>query len=180
TQTTTMAHGVVLLPKPFNHPIRVAERAAALDIVSKGRLEMGTGRSTLYEQDGFNVPPEESRQMWLEAIQLLPKMWTQETTAHEGKYWQFKERNVLPKPMQEPHPPLWVAGTSEDTYNLAGSLGIGILSFTIFVSLDVLTRRVSNYKAGLKDAKPVGHFINDRVAAYTLVHCAENRQKASH
>src|SRR5437667_2076666 len=95
TQNIRLGHGVVLLPYPFNHPIRVAERAAVLDIMSKGRLEFGTGRSTLFEQQGFNIDPEETRAMWREALEIIPKMWTQETFAYEGRYVHIPERNLL-------------------------------------------------------------------------------------
>ncbi|MCH8192223.1 MAG: LLM class flavin-dependent oxidoreductase, partial [Chloroflexi bacterium] len=75
TQSIRIGHGVVLLPYPFNHPIRVAERIATLDIVSRGRVEFGTGRSGLHEQGGFEIPSDESRAMWQEALSIIPKMW---------------------------------------------------------------------------------------------------------
>src|SRR5258708_18435572 len=82
TQNIRLGEGVALLPKPFNHPVRLAERAAALDILSNGRVEFGTGRSTRFEQDGFCVPPAEARAMWDEAVRMIPKMWTQEKFSH--------------------------------------------------------------------------------------------------
>ena len=85
TKNIRIGHGVALLPYPFNHPIRVAERAAALDIMSNGRLEFGTGRSiTEQELGGFGIDPADSRPMWEEAIQMIPKMWTEETFSWEG------------------------------------------------------------------------------------------------
>ena len=101
TKNIRIGQGVALLPSPFNHPIRVAERAAALDIVSNGRLELGTGRSiTEQELGGFGIDLADSRPMWEEAIQMIPKMWTNETFDWEGDYFVVPPRMVLPKPMQ--------------------------------------------------------------------------------
>ena len=88
TKNIRIGHGVALCPAPFNHPIRVAERAAALDIVSDGRVDLGTGRSiTEQELGGFGIDPADSRPMWEEAIEMIPKMWTNETFAWEGNYF---------------------------------------------------------------------------------------------
>lgn len=178
TKNIRMGHGVVLLPKPFNHPVRVAERAAALDIVSNGRLEFGTGRSTLFEQDGFLVDPKASVAQWEEAIKIIPQMWTQEKFSHKGQFWEVKERSILPQPMQEPHPPIWTAATSDERQKQAGEYGIGTLGLTLFQSLEACAGRVKLYREGLKNVKPVGKFVNDRFAAYTTVHCAETMEKA--
>ena len=178
TKNIRIGHGVVLLPYPFNHPIRVAERAAVLDIMSNGRLEFGTGRSGAFEQEGFGIKPEETRALWREALEIIPKMWTQETFSYKGKYFTVPERNVLPKPMQQPHPPIWMAGNSDESYPLAGSLGIGVLGLTIMNDMETIDARVKSYREALKTAKPVGAYINNQVATYTLVHCADSQQKA--
>src|SRR4051812_47580594 len=78
TSRIRIGHGVVLLPSKFNHPIRVAERAAALDLISDGRLEFGTGRSSQYEQAGFEIDTERSRDMWQESLEIVPRMWTED------------------------------------------------------------------------------------------------------
>jgi len=178
TKNIRMGHDVALLPKPFNHPVRLAERAAALDILSNGRVEFGTGRSTLFEQDGFAIDPAQTVEMWEEAIHMLPKMWTQDSFSHKGKYWEVHERSILPQPVQEPHPPLWTAATSDERQKRAGEMGIGTLGLTLFQSLEMCAKRIKLYRDSLKNAKPVGHFINNRYAAYTNVHCAETQQKA--
>jgi alkanesulfonate monooxygenase SsuD/methylene tetrahydromethanopterin reductase-like flavin-dependent oxidoreductase (luciferase family) len=178
TKNIRMGHGVALVPKPFNHPIRLAERAAALDILSDGRVEFGTGRSTLFEQDGFRVDVKESVAMWREALDMIPKMWTEEKFSYKGKYWEMPERNVLPKPVQEPHPPLWTAVTSPERQVQAGEMGLGTLGLTLMQTVEQMAERARIYRDALKRAKPVGKFINDRYAVYTLVHCAETKQKA--
>ena len=86
TERIRLGHGVVLLPSPFNHPVRVAERIAALDIISEGRVEFGTGRaSSLIELDGFRVDPEHTRGMWEEAVEMIPRMWETDRFSHEGE-----------------------------------------------------------------------------------------------
>ena len=178
TKRIRIGHGVVLLPHKFNPPIRVAERSAALDILSDGRLELGTGRSSQYEQAGFEIDTEESRAMWQESLEMIPRMWTEDPFEHAGKYVKVPPRTIVPKPLQKPHPPLWMAATSPTSWELAGKNGIGILGLTIFVSVPQLEERVRAYKEALKTAKPVGKFINDQVGAFTIVHTAETRQQA--
>lgn len=178
TERIRIGHGVVLLPSPFNHPIRVAERIGALDILSKGRVEFGTGRSSTYEQAGFQVPTEESRDMWQEALEIIPRMWATDKFSHDGRYWQIPERNVVPKPIQQPHPPIWVAATSPQSWEIAGQNGIGCLGLTIFVSVDQIAERIRGYREAIKTCTPVGAVVNDQVGAFTVVHCAESQAQA--
>ena len=178
TKRIRIGHGVVLLPHKFNHPVRVAERAAVLDIVSNGRLEFGTGRSSQFEQAGFEIDPEQSRAMWQESLEMIPRMWTADPFECCGTYVTVPPRSIVPKPLQKPHPPLWMAATSPTSWELAGRNGIGILGLTIFVSIPQLEERVHAYRAALRGAKPVGKFVNDRVGAFTIVHVAETRQQA--
>ena len=178
TKNIRLGHGVVLLPFEFNHPIRVAERAAVLDILSKGRLEFGTGRSTLFEQEGFGVDPAVTRDQWREAMEVIPKMWTNETFALKTEHFDLPERNILPKPHQKPHPPMWMATTQEESFPLAGELGLGALGLTIMVPLEEAAERVKLYRKGIERAKPLGAFVNNQIAIYTMVHCAETKQQA--
>jgi alkanesulfonate monooxygenase SsuD/methylene tetrahydromethanopterin reductase-like flavin-dependent oxidoreductase (luciferase family) len=179
TERIRIGHGVVLLPHPFNHPIRVAERAAVLDILSTGRLEFGTGRSSLYEQQGFGVKFEESRAMWQEALEVIPRMWTEDPfPAYDGKYFQIPERSILPKPIQKPHPPLWVAATSPESWQLAGQLGIGALGLTLFLTVAEVAAQIKTYHAAAGQQKPVGKAVNHQVGAFTIVHCAQSEAQA--
>jgi alkanesulfonate monooxygenase SsuD/methylene tetrahydromethanopterin reductase-like flavin-dependent oxidoreductase (luciferase family) len=178
TKNIRIGHGVTLLPFKFNHPIRVAERVAALDIVSNGRVEFGTGRSSQFEQAGFEIDTAESRDMWQESLEIIPRMWTESPFEYAGKYVNIPPRDIIPKPLQKPHPPMWAAATSPATWELAGRNGIGILGLTIFVNVKQLEERVRAYRAALKQAKPVGKFINDKVGAFTIVHVAETREEA--
>ena len=178
TENIRLGHGVALLPHPFNHPIRVAERIAVLDILSNGRVEFGTGRSTPFEQEGFLIKKEETREMWRESLEVIPQMWSKERFSYKGKFFEMPERNVLPKPIQIPHPPIWMAASNDDSYPIAAELGIGTLGLTILLSVERLEERIRSYRKHLKKAKPVGAVINDKAGAYTLVMCAESKEKA--
>jgi len=179
TSTMRMGHGVRLLPFPYNHPFKVAEQAGVLDLLSEGRLELGTGRSaTRLEIEGFGIDPKDTRPMWEEALGFIVGAMTEEVFEWKGHYFNAPPRTVLPKPMQKPHPPLWVAGSGEESHRIAGQLGLGLLSFTLMVPPEELARRVAIYREAVANAQPVGHFVNNQVAAYTLVHCAETSEEA--
>jgi len=178
TRNIRIGHGVVLLPHRFNHPIRVAERVAALDLLSDGRVEFGTGRSSQYEQAGFEVDTDASRDMFQESLELIPRMWTEDPFEHRGRFVNVPPRSIVPKPLQKPHPPIWMAATSPQSWEIAGRNGIGILGLTIFVSVPQLAERVRVYRQALERATPVGKFVNDRVGAFTIVHMAETRAQA--
>ncbi len=178
TEQIRIGHAVALLPSQYNHPVRVAERAAVLDILSDGRAELGTGRSTtLIEMDGFQVNPDDTKAMWEEAVSIIPRMWTEDPFEHEGRFFKIPPRSVIPKPVQDPHPPLWVACSQPDSFYAAGEKGLGALCFNIGAP-EELTHRISNYRKGIENAKPVGKFANNNVAALCIMHCAETDQQA--
>jgi alkanesulfonate monooxygenase SsuD/methylene tetrahydromethanopterin reductase-like flavin-dependent oxidoreductase (luciferase family) len=180
TERIRIGHGVVQVPAGFNHPVRTAERAAMLDIMSNGRLEFGTGRSiTIEELGGFNIRLEDSRPMWAEAVDLIPKLWISEgPITYEGKYTTLIEREVFPKPLQKPHPPMWGAATSPSSYALAGEWGMGVLGFGTGIGADAMTRRVGEYKEALANAKPPAGVINDNVGVFLLTFCAKTDAEA--
>jgi alkanesulfonate monooxygenase SsuD/methylene tetrahydromethanopterin reductase-like flavin-dependent oxidoreductase (luciferase family) len=178
TSRIRIGHGVVLLPFGYNHPIRVAERAATLDIVSGGRLDFGTGRSaTFYEMQPFGVDPERTREEWDEAVRMIPRMWTQDEFSWESERFQIPPRNVLPKPLQRPHPPMWMAGTQPSSAFLAAERGLGFLHFT-FSDPDALDEKVQKYHEGVARAEPVGAFANSQFAGFTIMHCGRDDRDA--
>ncbi len=126
TERIRIGHGVRLLPPPFNHPARSASSAAVLDILSHGRLEFGVGRSiTEQELGGFGVDPAASRPMLEEVLPEIVKMWTNHTyPGHEGEHFSMPPRVVQPKPIQAPHPPLWMACTQPSSFELAADFGV--------------------------------------------------------
>src|SRR5229473_707574 len=131
TKNIRVGHGIIVCVPQFNHPIKIAERTATMDIISGGRLEVGTGRSATWtELGGFNANPDETKKTWDEFVHCLPKMWTQERFGYEGRSWSMPVRTILPKPYQKPHPPLWVAVTSPGTEIDAAERGMGSLGLT--------------------------------------------------
>jgi alkanesulfonate monooxygenase SsuD/methylene tetrahydromethanopterin reductase-like flavin-dependent oxidoreductase (luciferase family) len=181
TSKIRLGHGVVLMPPPFNHPVRVAERLATLDIVSNGRVEFGGGRSvTMEELGGFNVNPADSRPMMVEALTLIPQLWRERKfKGFEGQYVSFPERVVVPKPVQRPHPPMWLACTSPSTFGMAGEMGLGCLSFS-GSDLSELEGWIKQYREAIRHAQPVGDFVNENTAGFTLIHCNLDFDTALH
>jgi luciferase family oxidoreductase group 1 len=179
TKNIRIGHGVVLLPFPYNHPIRVAERIAVLDLLSNGRMEVGTGRSaTELEMGGFGIPPSETRARWDEALHMLPKIWTNETFSWEGEYFKIPPRPVVPKPRQKPHPPLWMATTSAEGHEMAGRKGLGLLSFTLLVEPEEVANRIVRYRKSIQEAEPVGAFVNEQTAVFAMAYCGESKEEA--
>jgi alkanesulfonate monooxygenase SsuD/methylene tetrahydromethanopterin reductase-like flavin-dependent oxidoreductase (luciferase family) len=179
TRNLRLGHGIALLPAKFNNPIRVAERAAALDILSNGRVELGTGRSvTVAELEGFGVDPAETRPMWEEAVRMIPRMWRDEPFEHHGKYFDVPLRNVVPKPVQKPHPPLWLAGTSPETFELAGRNGLGMLGFVVGTP-EGTRERIQAYRRSIRACRePAGAFVNEKVGILVNVHCRPSDAQA--
>jgi alkanesulfonate monooxygenase SsuD/methylene tetrahydromethanopterin reductase-like flavin-dependent oxidoreductase (luciferase family) len=174
TSRIRIGHGVVLLPFGYNHPIRVAERAAVLDIVSDGRLEFGTGRSaTFFEMEPFGVDPERNRDEWDEAVRMIPQMWMRDEFSWDSPRMRIPTRNVVPKPLQKPHPPMWMAGTQPTSAQLAAERGLGFLHFS-YTDPDALDEKVERYHETARRAEPVGAFANEQFAAFTLLHCGRD------
>ena len=158
TKQIRIGYGVCILP--YHHPVRVAERVALLDQLTDGRIEVGTGRSNAYEQTGLGIDPRETRNLWNESISMLPKIWTSDEYEYEGENWSVPKRRVLPKPFQQPHPRLYLACTSEDSFRLAAQKGIGVLSSASY-AVEVLKEKVQIYRDALKDCEPVGEFVTE-------------------
>jgi alkanesulfonate monooxygenase SsuD/methylene tetrahydromethanopterin reductase-like flavin-dependent oxidoreductase (luciferase family) len=179
TSTIRIGHGVRLLPYPYNHPIRAAEQAATLDLLSQGRLEFGSGRSaTATELGGFGIDPAETRDMWRESLELIVKAWKDPVVEHHGKYFDQVPRPMVPKPLQTPHPPLWMSCTSPESHEVAGALGLGLLSFTLALAFDEVASRIEKYRERIKTATPIGEFVNNQTAVFTMAHCAPTRALA--
>ena len=159
TKRIHLGFGVVILP--YHHPVRVAERVAMVDQLSHGRVEFGTGRSAPYEQLGMGIDPRNTREMWDEALSMIPKIWESDYFEFEGKFWNVPARQVLPKPYQKPHPPIWVAALQPATYELAAQKGIGVMALGINAP-SVLEPEIKKYKTLIKEADPVGAFVNNQ------------------
>ena len=178
TKRIRLGHGAVVCVPQMNHPVRVAERAAVLDILSGGRLELGTARSSTWtELGGFQVDPDTTKKTWDEYVRVLPKMWTQERFAYEGVSFSMPERAIIPKPLQKPHPPLWVTVTSPGTELDAADRGIGCLGVAAATFAEQ-ERRTKEYRRRIRLCDPVGA-VNERVATLNFLYCHEDAKQAA-
>ncbi len=177
TKNIRIAHGVRLLPHRFNHPIKVAEQAAVLDILSNGRMDLGTGRSTTAQElDGFGVDYDRTREEVREALDVIVKAWTDEILEYNGKTIQIPPRRVVPKPIQEPHPPMWMACVAPDSYEMAADRGLGVLSFNL--NWEQVQKTMQTYREKCQDRTDVvSKVINERFAGVAICHVAENKEE---
>lgn len=180
TSKIRLGYGVRLMPKPYNHPVRTAESVATLDLISGGRVDVGTGRSaTRAELEGFGIDPTQTRAMWREAIEHTVGCWTEDVHSFDGEFWQMPPRRVLPKPLQRPHPPLWGATSSPDGHREVGSLGLGLCSFAVGVSPEEVKTKIDIYRDAIKDCEqPLGAYVHDEVATFTMALCDTDRERA--
>lgn len=179
TRQIRLGHAAVLAPGSINHPIRVAERAATLDHLSGGRVEIGLTKSTPPEWRLFGLEPEAADGQTAEAFELIPRLWTSERATYAGKHYQIDDVPILPKPYQRPHPPLWQAASSPASFEDAGRRGVGVLGTTIWEPLERVARMVELYRAAAEACtNPVGAFVNNQIAFFTFVHCAETDEQA--
>ncbi|MFK4106877.1 LLM class flavin-dependent oxidoreductase [Streptomyces sp. NPDC019531] len=181
TERIRLAHGIVSLPPAVNHPARVAERLAMLDLVSGGRVDFGSGQgSTQHELGGFGVERETKREQWREAIGVVTRMLADEPfTGHKGTWIDVPPRNVVPKPKQKPHPPLWLACSNAETIRTAARLGMGALSIA-FISVEEAREWAEEYYRIIasEECVPVGRAVNPNFAIVMPFMCHEDEQTA--
>ena len=159
TKRIRLGFGVVILP--YHHPVRVAERVAMVDHLTNGRVDLGTGRSAPYEQTGMGIDPRDTRAMWEESLRMIPRIWADDYFQWDGQFWQVPPRQVLPKPYQQPHPPIWVAALQPATYELAAQRGIGVMALGVSAP-SILEPHIAAYRENIKNAQPVGQFVNNQ------------------
>ena len=179
TKNIRVGHGIAVCVPQFNHPVRLAERAAVLDILSGGRLEYGTGRSATWtELGGFQASPDDTKKTWDEFVRVIPKMWTQERFGYQGRAFSMPARAVIPKPYQKPHPPMWVAVTSPGTELDAGERGRGSLGLT-FSGFKENEEKIAEYRRRIRSCEPVGEFVNEQVATVNFLYCHEDLERGA-
>jgi alkanesulfonate monooxygenase SsuD/methylene tetrahydromethanopterin reductase-like flavin-dependent oxidoreductase (luciferase family) len=166
TKNIRLGHGIVLTPPAYNHPARVAERIAALDILSNGRVEFGTGESSSdMELGGFGVDRGLKKAMWEEATREIANMMASEPyQGFEGDYFSMPARNVVPKPVQKPHPPMWVAASRRETTMVAARLGLASLGFGFETPEELGERTQEYYRLLREECMPIGHALNPGLA----------------
>ncbi len=179
SQRTTrikLGFGVFLLP--LHHPFYIAERVATLDVLSNGRAQFGIGRGTSpYMVEGLGFDPAEGREVGREALEAVMKMFESDAfPGYQGKRFNLPARHVVPRPIQRPHPPLWVAATNFETYQHAGRQGMGVIGVTRFTPQETKPF-IDGYRAAIRGADHsqfVGKCANEQVGAFAVACCLED------
>jgi alkanesulfonate monooxygenase SsuD/methylene tetrahydromethanopterin reductase-like flavin-dependent oxidoreductase (luciferase family) len=178
TKNIRLAHGILQLTT--THPAKIAERVAVLDLLSNGRVELGMGESaSITELEPFQVTMEGKRALWEDAVRCLVPMFRDGGAEYHGTHFDFPLRNVVPKPRQKPHPPLWMACSQLDTIAYAGRRGIGALGFQ-FVSAEAANAWVHAYYNGITKRldRLADYPINPNIALVSLFMCAKTDEEA--
>ena len=165
TKRIQVGHGIVVCVPEFNHPIKIAERRAALDIISGGRLR-GRHRplGDLDRARRLRRQSRHTKKSWDEFVRCLPKMWTQETFSYQGEFWSMPERTILPKPYQKPHPPMWVAVTSPGTEIDAADRGLGSLGLS-FAGFEEQEKKITEYRRRIQYVR-AGRRVRERAGRH--------------
>ena len=178
TKTLRLGFGIATCVPAIHSPIRWAEKSAFLDVMSGGRVEFGTGRSSTWnELGGFGARIDDTKKSWDEYVRVIPRMWTEERVSFHGSFFSMPERMVLPKPLQKPHPPMWVAVTAPGTELDAAERGMGAL----IVSITDIERNIPRFKAyreRIKTCEPVGKCINNQIAVVNWLFCHPDAEYA--
>jgi alkanesulfonate monooxygenase SsuD/methylene tetrahydromethanopterin reductase-like flavin-dependent oxidoreductase (luciferase family) len=168
TSNVRIGHGVVCLPFKMNHPIKVAERVAMLDVLSNGRMDFGVGKGgTETEAGSFDVHITDMDELIEASFRMIPDIWSSDVFSYESDIIRIPPRAIHPKPMQKPHPPLFMACTRESTLNQAGEWGVGALCLGFGGPEDVAQKN-KVYREAIKRRTPesqVGAFATDRLSA---------------
>ncbi len=178
TKNIRLGHGIIQLTT--NHPARVAERVATLDLVSDGRVELGLGEgASVTELHPFNLRFRDKREVWEDAVRCMMPMFWNHGWEYDGEYFKFPKRAVVPKPLQKPHPPLWVACSQLETIKYAAHRGMGALCFK-FVSLESSRAWVNAYyNTYLNHLEKLADYqTNPNIAVVAGFMCADTDEEA--
>jgi alkanesulfonate monooxygenase SsuD/methylene tetrahydromethanopterin reductase-like flavin-dependent oxidoreductase (luciferase family) len=170
-RTSRIRIGTAVQVLPLCHPLRLAEESATVDQISRGRLLMGVGRSgNPRAYAAYGVPYSESRERFYETLDVLKLAWTQESFSYEGQFHKFTDARAVPRPYQQPHPPIRIAGASEDTFPVLGKLGYPLFVAVRSGSLAGLAPDLKAYREAYKAA---GHPGKGDVHLRLTLHVAE-------
>jgi alkanesulfonate monooxygenase SsuD/methylene tetrahydromethanopterin reductase-like flavin-dependent oxidoreductase (luciferase family) len=181
TKRMRLGHGVMLMSPRYNHPARAAERIAALDLVSNGRVEWGTGESaTALEMEGFLQSQAEKTALWREGAEQAANMLAMTPyPGFEGQFFSMPPRNIVPKPVQKPHPPMWLACSRRESIHRAARMGLGALAFA-FVEPEQAGHWVKEYYDIIKsdECVPISHTVNPNIAIVSAMSVHPDEQEA--
>jgi alkanesulfonate monooxygenase SsuD/methylene tetrahydromethanopterin reductase-like flavin-dependent oxidoreductase (luciferase family) len=181
TKTIRIGHGIRQVIARYNHPARTAECLSTLDVISRGRLDFGIGEgATRLELHGFGIPAREKRAFAIEAAEQIANMMVMTPyPGFEGKSFSMPCRNVIPKPVQKPHPPMWMACTNRDTIRIAASLGVGALAFSFVNPEEARAWSKIYYDTVRSEAcVPIGHAVNANIAMVSAFSLHPDRAEA--
>jgi alkanesulfonate monooxygenase SsuD/methylene tetrahydromethanopterin reductase-like flavin-dependent oxidoreductase (luciferase family) len=176
-RTQRLRLGIAVNLLPLHHPVRLAEEGAVLDVLSHGRLDFGVGRGHPFPgvYENFHVPPAESRARFAEALDILIGSWTREPFSYAGQYFQVSDLAVVPKPIQQPHPPIFVAAGSPETFAATGERGVGLLVPGHVQPMEAVRENLQRYwEAG----RAAGHEARLRATLLMPVYVAEHQRQA--
>jgi len=181
TKRIRLGHGIRQVIPKYNHPARTAETLATLDLISDGRVEFGIGEgATRLELHGFDIPAKLKRAMSLEAAEQIANMMVLDPyPGYTSDTFSMPCRNVLPKPRQKPHPPMWIACTNRETIKVAARNGLGALAFS-FIDPDEAKAWIDIYYDIIRSEEciPLGHTVNANIALVTGFSLHEDRREA--
>lgn len=180
-RTARLRLGQAIVPLPYHHPVHVAERLATLDILSGGRVEFGFGRGFSPEEyAAFGIDMSESRERVTESIAVLRAHFSGTRVSFSGKHYQFEQIDIVPQVVQRPHPPLWMAAVSPESFDVAAQLGVGVLVGPfkpwIMVKPDIERYRKTTKELGGQTA--AGDKANTRVGMTLGLFCLEDGDRA--
>jgi len=181
TERIRLGHGIRQVIPRYNHPARTAEGIATLDLVSDGRVDFGIGEgATRLELGGFGIPAKEKRAMSLEAAEQIANMMVLDPyPGYDGKSFSMPCRNVLPKPLQKPHPPMWIACTNRDTIRVAARNGLGALAFSFVDPEEAKSwSRIYYDIIRSEECVPIGHSVNANIAMVSNFSVHHDRTEA--
>lgn len=183
TEQIRVGFGIRQVIPNYNHPSRTAEAVAMLDLISEGRVDFGIGEgATRLELHGYDIPARRKRDLSLESAEQVANMMVMEPyPGYEGEGFSMPCRNVVPKPMQKPHPPMWLACTNRKTIELAARNGLGALSFSFVDPEDAKSWADTYYDIiRSEECVPLGHTVNANiamVAGFSLHHDADEARR---
>jgi alkanesulfonate monooxygenase SsuD/methylene tetrahydromethanopterin reductase-like flavin-dependent oxidoreductase (luciferase family) len=176
TRTSRLRVGTAVLLLPLGHPVRLAEEVATLDHLSQGRLNLGIGRSSFPRAyEGYHIPYEESRERFREYLDVMRLAWTQSRFSYSGTFYSCQDLEVVPKPYQQPHPPLHQAASTRETFAAAGTMGLALLVALIGTPMSDLAPVIAAYQAAWQAA---GHPAQGKVRLRLPIYVAETQHHA--
>ena len=182
TERIKIGFGIRQVISNYNHPARTAEAVGMLDLISHGRAQFGIGEgATRLELGGFGINARRKRDMSLTAAREIADMMVMEPyPGFENEDWSLPCRNVLPKPIQKPHPPMWMACTNRDTIKVAARNGLGVLAFSFLNPEEAKTWSKTYYDTiRSEECVPIGHAVNANIAMVSAFSLHDDPEEAA-